>query len=554
MKFIKKWWKKILIVVVLMLVAVGILLISPNFKKDPNEGKINFIINNRNVTGSLRHAIFINEDGVVYVSMTDIANYFDGEIHYDKENDQLITTSDTKVAVISLKNKTMKVNGALAKLLGNVIRKDGDMYIPISELDKVYNIEVENINNSVITVDSLDRELVKADAKKDINVKYNTKFISKTVDKVKQGQKVVVISEKDGYTRVRTANGKIGYVKTDDLTNITKVREKLEKEPQVTGKINLVWDYYSEYVNAPDRTGTKIEGINVVSPSFFSLKDSEDVEINENIKRGGQEYINWAKQNGYKVWAMFSNNSLKTPTSKILNNYTKREELIEKIVDLAVEYKLDGINIDFEYMNKSDEGVFSRFIIELAPRLREYGIVTSVDVTAPDGSENWSLCFDRDLLAKVSDYIIFMAYDQHGVSSTKAGTTAGANWVEANIKKFVGQEAVPKEKIILGMPLYTRLWKTDSNGKTTSSVINMNKIDSVLPKNVEMVWDEPTLQNYVEYNSGGNKYQMWIEDEKSIREKLNLIVKYELAGGAFWEKDRENENIWNIASEVLQTK
>lgn len=554
MKFIKKWWKKILIVVVLMLVVLGILLISPNFKKDPNEGKINFIINNNNVTVKLRHEIFINEDGVIYVSMDDMKNYFDGEIYYDKENDQLITTSDTKVAVISLKNKTMKVNGALVKLLGNVIRKDGNMYIPISELDKVYNIEVENINNSVITVDSLDRELVKADAKKDIKVKYNTKFISKTVDKVKQGEKVVIISEKDGYTRVRTANGKIGYVKTDDLTNITKIREKLEKEPQITGKINLVWDYYSEYVNAPDRAGTKIEGINVVAPSFFSLKDSENVEINENIKRGGQEYINWAKQNGYKVWAMFSNNSLKTPTSKILNDYAKREELIEKIVDLAVEYKLDGINIDFEYMNKSDKDVFSRFIIELAPRLREYGIVTSVDVTAPDGSENWSLCFDRDLLAKVSDYLIFMAYDQYGISSTKAGTTAGANWVEANIKKFVGQEAVPKEKIILGMPLYTRLWKTDANEKTTSSVINMNKIDSVLPKNSQRVWDDLTKQNYVEYTSGGFKYQMWIEDEKSIREKLNLIVKYELAGGAFWEKDRENENIWNIASEVLGTK
>lgn len=554
MKFVKKWWKKLLIIVILMLVAVGVLLVSPNFKKDPNEGKINFIINNNNVTGRLRHDIFIDEKGVVFVSIDDMRNYFDGEIYYDKENEQLITTSDTKVAVISLKDKTMKVNGALVKLLGNVIRKDGILYIPISELGNVYNIDIENINNTVVTVDSLDREFVKADAKKNIKVKYNTKFISKTVDSVETGQKVVIVSEKDGFTKVRTANGKLGYVRTDDLTNITKVREKIEHKPQIQGKINLVWDYYSEYVNAPDRTGTEIQGINVVSPSFFSLKDSENVEINENIKRGGQEYINWAKQNGYKVWAMVSNNSLKTTTSKILNNYAKREELIEKIVDLAVEYKLDGINIDFEYMNKSDEGVFSRFIIELAPRLREYGIVTSVDVTAPDGSENWSLCFDRDLLAKVSDYLIFMAYDQHGISSTKAGTTAGANWVEANIKKFVGQEEVPKEKIILGVPLYTRLWKTDSNGKVTSSVINMNKIDSVLPKNVEKVWDEQTAQNYVEYTSGNTKYQMWIEDEKSIKEKLNLINKYELAGGAFWEKDRETQNIWNIASEVLKIK
>ena len=145
-----------------------------------------------------------------------------------------------------------------------------------------------------------------------------------------------------------------------------------------------------------------------------------------------------------------------------------------------------------------------------------------------------------------------MAYDQYGISSTKPGTTAGADWVEANIKKFLGQEAVAKEKIILGMPLYTRLWKTDSNGKSTSNVVNMNQIDNKIPDNVERVWDENTKQYYVEYETNGAKYQMWVEDEKSISEKLDLINKYELAGGAFWEKDRETENIWTLAEEKLK--
>lgn len=549
MKNIKNVWKKVAIVIGLLVVAVAILIVSPNFKKDPNEGKINFIINNKNVTASLKKDIFIDDNGVVYASKEDIANFFDGQIYYDKENEQVTTTSDTKVAVLSLKDKTMKVNGSERKLLGTVVRKDGTLYIPISELNGVYNVEVKNINNSVITIDSLDRELVKADATKKISVKSTKKFIAKTVDKVGAGEKVIVISEKDGWTRIRTANGKIGYVKSDKLTNKTTVRKTIEKEPQVTGKINLVWDYYSEYVTAPNRNGTSIKGINVISPTAFTLKNGDDVAIIDNASK---DYIDWAKANNYKVWAMFSNNSMRETTSKILNDYSKREKMIEKIVDLAVKYKVDGINVDFENMNKADKDVYSRFIIELAPRLREFGIVTSVDVTAPDGSENWSLCFDRDVLADASDYLIFMAYDQYGISSTKAGTTAGADWVEANIKKFLGQEAVAKEKIILGMPLYTRLWKTDSNGKVSSTVVNMNQIDNKLPGNVEKVWDENTKQYYVEYETNGVKYQMWIENEKSIEEKLNLINQYELAGGAFWEKDRETENIWTLAEEKLK--
>lgn len=546
----KNIWKKIVVVGALLMLACIVLIISPNFKKDPNEGKINFIINNNNVTGKLKHDIWINESNVVYASMEDIENYFDGQIYYDKTNNQIITTSDTKVAVLSLTQKKMMVNSAEVKLVDGALRKDGVFYLPISEMAKIYNLEIENIDNKVITLDSLDRELIKADTSKKVTVKATTKLIARTVDKLDQGSKVVVISEKDGYSRIRTGNGKIGYIKSDKLANKTTVREKLETKPQIAGKINLVWDYYSEYVEAPVRNET-IPGINVVSPSFFSLKNADGVVINDNTKKGGEAYIAWAREKGYKIWPMFSNNSMKAKTSEILNDYTLRTEMIEQIVQLATKYKVDGINVDFEFMNMEDKDAYSRFIIELAPRLREYGIVTSVDVTAPDGSENWSLCFDRDALAKASDYMMFMAYDQHG-TSTGVGTVAGCDWVEANIKKFLGQEDVPKEKIILGMPLYTRLWKTDKNGKVTSSVVNMNKVEQSLPTDSSKNWDELTKQYYVEYTKESDKYQMWIEDTESIRAKIDLINQYELAGSAFWEKDRENEDIWNLVEEKLK--
>lgn len=553
MKKDKKVVVKVAIVLVMLAVVVAIFWIAPNFMKDKNADKINLIINNNNVTAKLKHDVFINENGTIYLSMDDTENYFDGQIHYDRENTQLITTSDTKVAVIQAEEKKMKVNGSNVQLIDTIVRRDGKIYVPISELGGVYNIEINKLQDTnVVIIESLDRELIKADASKNLSIKSKAKVLSKTVDKIKKGDKIVWISETSkGWAKVRTAKGQIGYVKADKLTNKTYVRQKMETEKQVTDKINLVWDYYSEYVNAPDRTGTTIEGINVVSPSFFSLKEGDSVKIIDNVARGGQNYINWAKGNNYKIWAMFSNNSMKETTSKILNNYSLREDLIEQIVALAVKYNLDGINVDFEYMNMQDKDVFSRFIIELAPRLREYGIVTSVDVTAPDGSENWSLCFDRDEIAKAADYIVFMAYDQYGTSSTTPGTTAGFNWVEANVNKFIGQEAVPAEKIILGMPLYTRLWKTDQNGKSTSSVVNMNKIDEKLPSDVQRTWDEDLKQYYVEYTNKNDTYQMWIEDEKSITEKLNLINKYNLAGGAYWEKDRETENIWQITKDAL---
>ena len=240
-------------------------------------------------------------------------------------------------------------------------------------------------------------------------------------------------------------------------------------------------------------------------------------------------------------------------TSKIMNSYEKRKALIESIINVCVKYKLDGINIDFENMRKDDKDLYSRFIIELEPRMKELGLVLSVDVTAPDGSDTWSLCFDRHVIGDVADYIIFMAYDEYGISSTKAGTTAGYDWVELGIKKFLETEEVAPEKLILAVPLYTRLWTEDSSGKVTKkSVVSMKDIDDTIPSNVERKWDDKLKQYYVEYKDGNNVKKMWIEDIKSLKEKVSLISNYKLGGIASWEKGMETDEVWDVFQDALK--
>ena len=316
---------------------------------------------------------------------------------------QIITTSDTKVAVLKLNENKVIINGAEIEIAGAAKKIDETIYLPFSEMEKVYNIDIEHIKESdIITVESLDRELIKSNAKKNINIKVKRTSFSRTVDKVSKGESVTVISREDnGWAKVRTELGYVGYVKESKLGENINIREKLEYSNNIEGKINLVWDYYSEYATAPERTGTEIEGVNVVSPSFFVLEKLGQGELIDNVGKEGNEYIRWAKSKDYKVWAMISNNSMPQTTSEIMRDYKLREKLIDKIVNVAYEYKLDGINIDFENMYEEDKDLFSRFIIELAPRLKENNLVLSVDVTAPDGSPMWSGCFDRHVIGDV---------------------------------------------------------------------------------------------------------------------------------------------------------
>ena len=144
-----------------------------------------------------------------------------------------------------------------------------------------------------------------------------------------------------------------------------------------------------------------------------------------------------------------------------------------------------------------------------------------------------------------------MAYDQHGGSSEKVGTNSGYDWIETNVNKFVGtQEEVSSEKLILALPFYTRLWK-EKGGDLDNFAIAIKNIQSVIPDNVIKKWDDELKQYYVEYKKNGANYKVWLEDEKSLSEKISLIDKYNLAGAAYWQKDMETEAIWKMISEKL---
>ena len=167
--------------------------------------------------------------------------------------------------------------------------------------------------------------------------------------------------------------------------------------------------------------------------------------------------------------------------------------------------------------------------------------------------DGYTLFIKDAVIGDVADYIIFMAYDEYGESSTKSGTTAGYDWVELGIKKFLETEEVEPEKLVLAVPLYTRLWTEDSTGKVIKkSVVSMKDIDKTIPSDVERKWDDKLKQYYVEYNDGNNLKKMWIEDIKSLKEKVSLITNYKLGGVASWEKGMETDEVWELFKEALK--
>ena len=268
-----KTFRKLIIIAIFLVCILIVLKYANNYIRKDITNQINLVVNNSNVTKSLKKPIFI-ENGVVYVSKEDISNFFDPYIYYEEKYNQIITGSETKIAAIVIGQKQMTNNGAVVSIPATVLEKDNTYYIPFSALDNIYNVKTTYIEGKdIVTVDSLDRKFIVADSNKDSKIKQERTDISRTVDKVKRGDNLIVVpdSSKDGWVRVRTENGKLGYVREKNITNQTTVRENMETKEKIEGNISMIWDYFTQWGSAPSRT-EPLKGVNVVSPTFFTLK------------------------------------------------------------------------------------------------------------------------------------------------------------------------------------------------------------------------------------------------------------------------------------------
>ncbi len=499
------------------------------------------------------------ENNQILLPINIIKEHFDETVFWDDSANKVIITTQDKVVKMNTDSLTAYVNNNPVELSVTARKISETVYLPIDFLEDIYRIDASFIKETnVVVIDYRSRikkiaEVISEEApvRDGMSIRYPI------LNKLKKGAQIWAFDEYEKWYKVRTDDGVVGYIekrfiKITSLTSSTYTEETSSPVQDILkGKLNLTWEQIENRTPDMSRVG-KIAGLDVVSPTWFHLT-GEDGTV---ISRADLGYVQWAKRNGYKVWALFSNSFDPKLTSKILNSSVLREEVIKRILVYAELYKLDGINIDFENMYLKDKDMFSQFIREMAPLLRAQELTVSVDVGVPGGSDQWSKCYDRKALAKAVDYIMVMTYDQHWGTSPESGSVAQYVWVEKKLKETLRD--VPSSKLFLGLPFYIREWKevTGPDGKvkvSQNAVLSMGKAkERIRANNAEVNWDSESGQFYAEYKKDGAVYKMWLEDEKSINLKSSLVHKYGLAGAASWRRGFETEGVWSVLNTNLK--
>jgi len=511
---------------------------------------------------------FIANDEIM-LDIKIVKKYFDPTIWWDEALGIVTVTTSDKVIRMNTDNLQAFVNNKPIELKVPVKVIDGSPFIPIEFLLDLYNINIiYNKTSNVVIIDKKDSVvriaepiIAAAVVRKERTVKAPIiKILSLNSEKPEEAQ-LRVFEDYDKWYKVRTSEGYIGYIEKKSVVvkhmYVSSIR-KQQKEAVLwkpnQGKINLVWE--AVYNTKIDYSKiSKMEGLDVISPTWFQIENEKGQLIN----KGDIKYVEWAHSNGYKVWALFGNDTTNiNMTNSFLYNTDARDNAIRQILAYSALLKLDGINIDFENIYKADKDALTQFIREITPLLKEQGLVVSMDIAVPDGSDTWSLCYDRKAIGEIVDYVMLMTYDQYWTTSPVSGSVAQISWVEKNLKKTL--EQVPVDKILLGIPYYIRVWeeKTDKDNKLKvagpAKVITMEVAKKLIKdNNAQPIWDENSGQYYVEYQKDASTFKMWLEDEASIDLKTSLVHKYSLAGAAAWSRAFETPDIWPLLNKNLKS-
>lgn len=502
-------------------------------------------------------------DGAVYFAYDTVAAYMEDRFYYnDMERALKYTLPDHVETVLLDTNVIIKTipdisgQGTMeSETLTHVavFEEEGTLYLLADYVQRYCGMSYTLYGSGApyrVQVFTGEDTVTTATVKKATAVRRLGGIKSPILTDVAQGDEVVVLNRMETWAEVKTKDCVTGYIEVKYLENEQETQRTSARDyadpvyPRITRDNKIVMGWH-QVMNA-DANSTLNEAVanagalNVISPTWFYVTGGADGVSFDNLATA--DYVARAHEKGLEVWALADDFTRSPDLYGILSNSTVRESLELQLVSAALNAGVDGINIDFEKVSKDCGVHFAQFLRELSILTHKYNLVLSVDDYVPEGGRGQYHLEEQGI---VVDYVVIMGYDEHWAGCSEAGSVASIGFVERGINDTINI-GVPADKIINGVPFYTRIWSTNG-GDVTSSAVGMQAAkDWVNTYGVNLAWDEITCQNYGELTSNGALYQVWMEDADSLQVKLNVMNNYGVAGVSVWKLGYETADIWAI--------
>lgn len=249
---------------------------------------------------------------------------------------------------------------------------------------------------------------------------------------------------------------------------------------------------------------------------------------------------------------VFSNNLI----SALVNNNVAVDNLINNLIAFMTEKGFVGLDIDFEYIYASDRDTFTSFVAECTRRMNENGYQVSVALAPKTSTEQKGLLYEgKDYagLGAAANSVLLMTYEW-GYTYSSPMAVAPIDKVSQVIEYALTQ--IPAEKIDMGIPNYGYDWTLPyEKGVTKARTIgNVEAVQLAVNNGAVIQYDEIAQTPFFNYEIGNELHEVWFEDARSIRAKLNLINKYNLRGAGYWQIMQLFRANWLLVDSMFITK
>ena len=533
------------------------------------DGQVGITVDNKVVEAEGKLA-----GGKVYVAYNIVRDYINSRFYWDPNENVLLYMLPEDMISVDVGSKDYSISKKKKSEDYVILKTEGNTaYIALDFVQQYTNIDYEVSNNpDHVMIRTKWGKTDVATVKKNTQVRYQGGVKSPVLAELKKKDEVTVVESEQNWKKVRTADGVIGYVKNKTLKNEEKknITRKFEEQDYSNISkdytINMAWHNVTnqDANNAVAQRIAQTKGLTTLAPTWIHVADT-----NGNISSiASADYVSYAHKQNVEVWMTvrdFDGGISSEQESYELLSYTsRRETLITQLIAEALRVGVDGINVDFEKISDKCGEHYIEFIRELSVKCRQNGLVLSVDNYVP---KSFNTQYDRKEQGIVADYVVIMGYDEYYAGSPEAGPVSSYNYVKEGITETLKE--VPAEKVISGIPFFTRLWKetpkteeelksdkgTDAEQYSTtveSDAYGMDNAQAIVKQaGVDTTWDKKAGQNYATWEADGSKYEIWMEDSKSIEAKLKLMKKYKLAGTAEWSLGQESSDIWNLIQKYV---
>ncbi|NPV52861.1 MAG: SH3 domain-containing protein [Firmicutes bacterium] len=373
----------------------------------------------------------------------------------------------------------------------------------------------------------------------------------RVVTTIKRGTPLRVLTSHNSWYQVRLPDGRAGWIAS---FLVEGGKQQVGGEARRAGNFEIIGYYAEDYPGERASYASLSLSKDMLSGvALFSFKlDASGGVTGEHLSAP----FDLVRSNGITPLALVHNYSHSAGgfdagiISSMLRSQARRERAINEIYAILKRYGYRGVNIDFENIPPGDREFLTKFMQELAARLKPGGYLVTMSVPAKWGdspASEWIGAFDYYALGRICDKIMIMTYDEHGPFSGP-GPVASASWVEKVIKYAITQ--IPRPKIMMGVPAYGYDWPIGWGGQARA-VSHQQALRIAQSHGIRPLWHDEAKAPYFRYSSGNSRREVWFENESSIAAKIAIAKKYDLRGIAIWRLGYEDASYWRALRKSL---